>query len=314
MRAPLLLPLALAACEPAPGKDADTGADSAGESRFEFDPGPPLVPEVDPDGGLEDLRPDLSELRPTPADAEACYLGPDRDDTACLPTVEWSEEWGGAYDYPAPYGGDPLYEAPVRYLDLEELDPAAALAPNFVLSEFASAAKGRFGVVQVHLVDHMQEVRDRIGGPLRVNSGYRNVDYNAGVGGATYSRHQYGDAVDIASDAADLEELADHCASLGAGYVDVYATHVHCDWRSSPLDPAFYPVAEASLASTEDGLFIDVPENGEGAPLPRWALESADGTVLARGLGPAVPETAGAVRLIVRTSPLGPVRIFGLPG
>lgn len=313
MRARLLVPLVLAACEPAPGKDADTGTAPAEESRWELDPGAPQAPE----GGLGELdidRPDLSGLRPTPADAEACYLGPDRDDTACLPTVEWSEEWGAAYDYPAPYGGDPLYEAPVRYLDLEELDPSAALAPNFVLSEFASAAKGRFGVVQVHLVDHMQEVRDRIGGPLRVNSGYRNVDYNAGVGGATYSRHQYGDAVDIASDAADLEELADHCASLGAGYVDIYATHVHCDWRSSPLDPAFYPVAEASLSSTEDGLFIDVPDGTEGALLPRWALESADGTVLARGLGPAVPETAGAVRLIVRTSPLGPVRVFGLRG
>lgn len=306
----LALLLALApGCEPAGDKSTDTAAEGAGEddpaSPYELPQFPELLPELD--------LPDLSDIRPTPAAAEACYLGPDRDDRACLPTVEWDAAWGDAYAYPDPYGDDDQYLAPVRFLDLDSIDPDTRIAPNFVLSEVASAAKGRFGLFQAHTVDALQQIRDDIGGPLRVNSGYRNVDYNAGVGGATYSRHQYGDGVDIAADGASLDELAALCGGLGAGYVDVYATHVHCDWRTTPLDPAFYPVTATSLQPAPGGgHHIAGLAGPEGLRRALWTLEDADGEAILEGSGATVPPVAGAVRLVLRLGPLGPPAVFAL--
>jgi uncharacterized protein YcbK (DUF882 family) len=66
------------------------------------------------------------------------------------------------------------------------------------------------------------------------------VTYNEGVDGATWSRHIYGDAVDMYSDTLSLAELAEACNDLGAGFTKLYTTHVHCDWRDHELDRAFF--------------------------------------------------------------------------
>ncbi|MBX9765869.1 MAG: hypothetical protein K2X47_01240, partial [Bdellovibrionales bacterium] len=59
--------------------------------------------------------------------------------------------------------------------------------------------------------------------------------YNAAVGGARWSRHTYGDGVDIAApDQISKNVITSSCKRLGAGFTLVYATHVHCDWRSTP--------------------------------------------------------------------------------
>ncbi len=283
----------LVACD-----DAKSEEEAIGESPSENDGPPPLSPNVPQ---LPD-RPDESAWTAVPSAIEACYLGPDRDGSVCLPTVEWSADWGSAYDYPPPYAGDPQYDAPVRFVDLSDADPSTALAPNFVLSEVMTEAKGRFGLFQAHTIEVLQDIRDSIGGPLRVNSAYRNVDYNAGVGGATYSRHQYGDGMDIASDAASLDELADHCEDLGAGYVDVYASHVHCDWRDTTLDTAFYGAAAArSVAVSDDGTQLMGDLDGEEGPLRvRWLLLDADGQRLDRGTGVALPALDHATSVAVQ--------------
>src|SRR5690606_17424243 len=109
---------------------------------------------------------------------EACFLGPARDHAVCLPVVSPSPMPAG-YDYPSPLNGDPNYRAPIAWLDLSAVDPDEALAPNFVLDELAQAWKGRYGVVQPHAVAKLQALRDALG-PIVVNSGYRNPDYNAG--------------------------------------------------------------------------------------------------------------------------------------
>lgn len=171
---------------------------------------------------------------------EVCYPGDDGG-AACLPLVAWDASWGSDYAYPAPYQGSPQYEAPRYFVDLAVEDPDRAVAPNFALGELMQQAKGRYGVYQPHVVEYLQAIRDAIGGPLNVNSGYRSPGYNAGLeGSATYSRHMYGDAADIWSPVASLDELIALCEELGAGYIGTYPTHVHCDWRDDPLEPAFY--------------------------------------------------------------------------
>lgn len=227
----------------------------------------------------------------------ACYLGPDGLGDTCLPVVAWDPDWGPDYDYPEPL--DAQYAAPLAFLDLEggADDPDLAVAPTFVLAEFVSARKGRFAILQTHLVEHLQAVRDDVGGPVLINSGYRSPGYNAGIDGAAeWSRHLYGDAVDIRSGDASLETLADACEAEGASYVAVYTSHVHCDWRDEPLDPAFFPATTAER-SVDTGAAAAVHHAGgvlqvevltgleEGTPLVHWRAWDRHGQPLATGSG-----------------------------
>lgn len=175
---------------------------------------------------------------PTGPAGAACYPGPDQEFAACLDLVRvaWPPE---DYVYPPPLDGSPQYAAPSAFLDLETADPFTSIAPNFMLGEVAVAGDGGSGVVQVRAIVALQAVRDRVGA-LIVNSGYRSPAHNAAVGGATWSRHLYGDAFDLVPLYATLDELADACWDEAASYVEVYAAHVHCDWRDDPMDPAFY--------------------------------------------------------------------------
>ncbi len=239
----------------------------------------------------------VSNVAEAEADAapEVCYPGPSEDWTACVELVDHDPGWGADYDYPAPYLGSPQYEEPVRYVDLAVANPSLSIAPNFVLSELMQEWKGRYGVYQPHVVDNLQYIRDETGGALNVNSGYRNPAYNASVGGATYSRHMYGDAADVWSSVASLTTVGDHCDDLGAGYIGYYAAHVHCDWRDDPLEPilfdpdardAFGEVLEQPervfAAELVRGAVWTAPATGwdEGEPLREWTAYDADGVVI----------------------------------
>ena len=75
----------------------------------------------------------------------------------------------------------------------------------------------------------LDEVRSLLGGrPLLVNSWYRPPAENRRVGGSLYSRHQYGDAVDIRSDYLSprsiFGKLKSHVGGLGK-----YRSFVHID-------------------------------------------------------------------------------------
>ena len=163
------------------------------------------------------------------------------------------------------------------------------------------------------MVERLQELRDDLG-PLSVNSGYRNISYNAGVGGATYSRHVYGDAADLKPSSVSLSALGAACSANGAGYVGYYETHVHCDWRDDPQEPAIfdpaptqwgvetpYPELSAEL-HIEMGRFT-APAEGwdEGEPLREWVALDADGQVLESFVGRSYqpPESAAAVQVLV---------------
>src|SRR5690606_5462911 len=112
---------------------------------------------------------------------------------------------------------------------------------NFKLGEFMSLQKGHFGIFSSTVVKKIQDLRDMVGAALRVNSAFRSPEYNSGINGsAKWSRHQYGDAVDIGSSNATLDQLVSYCRQLGATYIDKYVAHVHCDWRNTPLEPEFY--------------------------------------------------------------------------
>jgi len=289
--------------------DIDTGDTAATDTDR-----PPVGGELNDDEGGTDTgsvdtggEPDTSE--PIPTDDEACYLGDGA--ILCLPVVTPANP-GSAYDYPAPLQGSANYREPVAYLDLSEHDPATKLAPNFRLDEFAQEGKGRWGVVQTHLIEHVQALRDELG-PIIVNSGYRSPGYNSGVdGSATYSRHMYGDAADMAASSASLATLRQACLDEGAGYVGTYTTHIHCDWRDDLVDEVFFGPAGRAVPTwadlplhdafvERDGARLFAPAEGwdEGEPLREWYAYDADGVLIEVSTVESYVPPAEAVEVVV---------------
>ena len=248
---------------------------------------------------------------PDPERPQVCYPGPGGAWQTCVELVDYSSSWGSDYAYPDPYGGSAQYARPTRFVDLYDADPDLAVADNFVLDELMSWRKGQYGVYQSHVVEHLQAIRDASGGSISVNSGYRSPGYNAGVGGVTHSRHMYGDAADMNPSAVSLDRLADLCEAEGAGYIGMYSSFVHCDWRDDALDPAFYegsrggeppplPVHTAHIAMSADGL-LEAPATGfdEGEPFRRWRAFDSQGVQLAEQVGARFEPPAGATRVRV---------------
>ncbi|GGS23046.1 MULTISPECIES: D-Ala-D-Ala carboxypeptidase family metallohydrolase [Actinokineospora] len=85
----------------------------------------------------------------------------------------------------------------------------------------------------------LQAMRHALGDePIRVTSGFRSYACNSAVGGASNSRHLYGDAVDLGSGPHSLCTLAKRAryhgfnGILGPGYPG-HNDHTHVDHRSS---------------------------------------------------------------------------------
>lgn len=287
----------------------------ADEAPGEFDlPIPPNPTDTDIPPGTTPAPTTSTTATTTPpgtssAPVVVCYLGENGDGSLCLDTWPWPSS-DPDYVYPDPLYGSAQYAAPTRCLDLEWEDPDTMLAPNFALWELAEAWKGPWAVVMPRTIDVLQSLRDALG-PIVVNSGYRSPAYNASVGGATYSRHMYGDGLDLVAVNHDLDTLADACEDEGAHYIGWYESHIHCDWREDPMDPVFYGARSAGPAPAEalsaslslvDGAWT-APATGwdEGEPLREWTAFSADGSVLERATGARYvpPVDAAAVEVVV---------------
>ena len=247
-----------------------------------------------------------------PDDPQVCYPGADYAWDVCFDLVDYSPDWGAGYDYPPPYMGSAQYIAPARFIDLSLVDPTISLAPNFTVSELLRVERGQYGLFQVHALEFLQNMRDRVGGPISVSSAYRNVTYNDSLpGSATHSRHLYGDAVDIVSGVISIDGLEDICIAE-SGFLVEYESHVHCDWRYQPLDESFYDV-DGAVAGPPPGLFSArlhrsdegawlAPAEGfdEGVPRREWTALDASGRVIARGEGERFSAPEGAARVVVR--------------
>jgi 3D (Asp-Asp-Asp) domain-containing protein len=227
----------------------------------------------------------------------------------CVPLVS-AASVGSGYGYPAPLSGNINYRAPLAYIDLEAVGNVQ-VAANFKLGELAQASKGRYAVVQPHAVSRLQDLRNALGS-IGVNSGYRSPSYNAGIDGATHSRHMYGDGFDLAPQAVSLSTLESACTSHGGTLVE-YTSHVHCDWRNDPVDaklfgsPAlgepdfdFEPPPFSASLEREGGLWI-APAAGfdEGEPMRRWTALDADGEVIYEATGESFAPPSGTATVEV---------------
>ncbi len=83
----------------------------------------------------------------------------------------------------------------------------------------------------------LERIRNELGFPVAVNSGYRCSAHNRKVGGAARSWHLVF-ATDVRpedGDPARLAELIGRAKAAGFGGIGVYGTFVHLDLRPEPL-------------------------------------------------------------------------------
>ena len=87
------------------------------------------------------------------------------------------------------------------------------------------------------LVDNLQVLRDAVGKPIRVISGYRSKKYNTRIGGARRSQHMTAKAADIKISGmkpAEVKELIVGLIKEGKmhkGGIGLYKTFTHYDIR-----------------------------------------------------------------------------------
>lgn len=85
------------------------------------------------------------------------------------------------------------------------------------------------------LCNALEAIRARLGRPLKITSGYRTVTYNKKVGGALFSQHTQGRAVDIACTPKEVTKLyliitdLIHKKVIPDGGIGVYRSWVHLD-------------------------------------------------------------------------------------
>lgn len=72
----------------------------------------------------------------------------------------------------------------------------AVSTKNFKVEEFACHHCGE-NLIEQSIVDLCQKIRDELGVPVRVNSGYRCAKHNAAVNGVRNSQHIKGFAADL---------------------------------------------------------------------------------------------------------------------
>jgi uncharacterized protein YcbK (DUF882 family) len=262
---------------------------------------PDVPPAANPGGSA-----DNGSLGSGPTSGSVCFQA------TCLNTVAAATANAGRdYIYPdnKNYSDPnlrPQYRAPSSFLDLSELDLKAKVSQNFTLGEYVQPSKGRYAVLLPIVVTKTQAIRNSMGSAVYVTSGFRSPGHNSRISGsAKWSRHIYGDAVDMG--AASQTQLEKECIAKSASFVLSYKDgHVHCDWRKVDLDSAFYtPVqsgpslaftvlskrlsaelkihATPSFANGPLLLSVELPEEidlDEGEPTHRWNVRTPSGATL----------------------------------
>lgn len=105
------------------------------------------------------------------------------------------------------------------------------LSKNFHLKEFVcKEGKGEV-LIADGLIEKLQALRDYLGKPITIVSGYRSPAYNKKINGSTKSQHMYGRAADIRVSGVSTEEVAKAAIKLGFKGIGIYDTFTHVDIR-----------------------------------------------------------------------------------
>ena len=104
---------------------------------------------------------------------------------------------------------------------------------SFSPRELACKGSGEYWHDQLAL-DRLQNMRNRVGKPLVINSGHRSAAHNARVGGVPNSQHRKW-AVDISTDGHDRRQLVMEAIKVGFTGIGFGANFLHLDPRPTPV-------------------------------------------------------------------------------
>lgn len=117
------------------------------------------------------------------------------------------------------------------------------LTVNFNLNEFSchdgTPVPAELIPNAQELANNLQVLRDFIGEPLHINSGYRPEQYNKAIGGKKNSQHLLAKAADITAKSYTPKKLASIIEQLitakkmKQGGIGIYPGFVHYDVRGS---------------------------------------------------------------------------------
>jgi uncharacterized protein YcbK (DUF882 family) len=109
------------------------------------------------------------------------------------------------------------------------------LTAEFYVDEFWSP-DNHIAIMDAEFMLKLQRLRSIVDQPFRITSGYRTIEYNARVGGASNSLHLVGKAADIDHmnwDGATKLKFVGTAIIIGFA-VGVYRKHFHIDTRLGP--------------------------------------------------------------------------------
>lgn len=146
-------------------------------------------------------------------------------------TVESGGSVGGGSSYLVDTSSKPASNV-VTYS--RAADGEKQLSEHFKVKEFACKDGSDKILIDDQLVYYCEMIRQHFGGPVTINSGYRNPNYNANVkGAAKNSMHMYGKAADIAVSGASTTQVAQYAESIGVMALHAYDSWTHIDTRPS---------------------------------------------------------------------------------
>ena len=136
------------------------------------------------------------------------------------------------------------------YAHFRDVPESAWRWPSFSPAEIACRGTGAIKI-NSEAMDKLQSLRNRLGKPLIVRSGYRSPSHNRAVGGAPASKHMLGTAFDIAMsnhDPVAFEAAAREVGFLGFGFYP-RSGFIHVDLGPARQWGERFPVRATAFAA-----------------------------------------------------------------
>ena len=115
-----------------------------------------------------------------------------------------------------------------------DIDANEKIGQHFKVQEFACKDGSQVVFIDDYLVSILDILRNQVGKPVYINSGYRTPTRNKAINGAKYSYHMRGMAADIRVEGMTAKEIANKLDKIipnECGII-VYSTWVHIDTRT----------------------------------------------------------------------------------
>lgn len=107
------------------------------------------------------------------------------------------------------------------------------ISQYFELSEFESPDSKEVKL-SPKLIELLEKMREEIGKPIIINSGYRTPEYNRKIKGYPESKHMEGIAADIRKiEGLSIDEMAEIAEKVGFDGIGKYDWGIHVDTRGS---------------------------------------------------------------------------------